>query len=116
MNGAEIFIPLGFFAMVVTIVYLFIRQKERMTLIERGHPGNYFRTGCESIQYLKWGLIMIGLAIGILLGDVFTALNLLEEWVAYFSMVFIFGGLALVLSYHISKRIPPRNAGETPKS
>jgi hypothetical protein len=109
MNGTEIFVPLGFFGMVIAIIYLFVRQKERMALINRGLDGNYFRTGCESLQQLKWGLISIGVALGILLGDIFTSLNLLEDWVAYFSMTFIFGGIALILSYFVSKRIPPRN-------
>lgn len=36
MNGEDVLIPLGFFAMVVSIVYLALRQKERMSLIARG--------------------------------------------------------------------------------
>lgn len=109
MNDSEILIPLGFFAMVVAIVYLALRQKERMTLIQRGLNPNEGAQGCQSALQLKAGLLLIGLALGIFIGDLLATYSRLEPWASHLSMIFIFTGISLVLGYFLVKKNPPSN-------
>lgn len=110
--AVEVLIPLGMFAMIYGIVYLTIRKRERMMLIERGMDIDSFRRHDESMMQLKWGLLLIGVAIGFLLGDIFSSKGWLEDWVAYFSMTFIFGGIALVISYFLARKCPEKQKPE----
>jgi len=48
--------------------------------------------------------LLIGIAIGLFLGNVLSCTTELQQEVAYFSMVFIFGGLALVIFHFIDKK------------
>ncbi len=100
----EIFIPLGFFAFVYGIVYLSIRKKERMALLQFGKDASVFQSNKSDLLSLKWGMILIAVALGILLGNLLTAVTDMQEEVAYFSMIFILGGISLILSYFIGEK------------
>lgn len=100
----EIFIPLGFFAFVYGIVYLSIRKKERMALLQFGKDASVFQGSKQDLVSLKWGMILIAVALGILLGNLLTAVTNMQEEVAYFSMIFILGGISLILSYFIGEK------------
>ena len=54
---------------------------------------------------LRYGLFLIGLAIGILMGNVLEVSTNLGREASYFSMVFLFGGIALVISHFIGRKI-----------
>ncbi len=114
MNGSEVLIPLGFFTMVVIIIYLALRQKERMTLINRGINPDEMRGGCESALQLKAGLFLIGLALGVLSGDIMASYTKLEPWASHLSMICIFTGGAILLSYFLLKKFPPSNNQQMP--
>jgi hypothetical protein len=60
---------------------------------------------------LKYGLFLIGIGAGILIGNILTATADFEPEVAYFSMVFLFGGIALVVSYFLARKIEREDAG-----
>lgn len=106
MQSVEILVPLGFFAMVLAIVYLGIRKKERMALIEKGADASTFVKKSSGNSSLKWGLLLVGVALGMLIGNWLAETSSFqgEEEVAYFSMVFLFGGIALVVNYFLNKR------------
>ena len=55
-----ILVPISFFALVLGIVYLTIRKKERMVMIEKGVDPSTFVTKEWSFPSLKWGLFLIG--------------------------------------------------------
>jgi len=98
------FMPLlAFFAMVYGIVYLAIRKKERQMLLEKGADPSIFRFESRSTWQLKWGIFLIGIALGIITGNILTRTGVMEEEPAYMSAVFIFGGISLVASYFVSK-------------
>jgi hypothetical protein len=102
----EIFIPLAFFASIVLIVYIYYtnRHKERMALIEKGLDAGIFRSSRPvSLLTFKIGFFFIGLGIGILIGNIIAATTTLEEEVAYFSMLFLFGGASLIV-YHLMEK------------
>lgn len=100
----EILIPLSLFAAVFGIVYIYLmtRNKERMALIEKGASAELFNKPIKEGQWgLKLGIMAIGVGIGIVVANLFATSNLLEEEVAFPSMIFIFAGIGLVVSYYV---------------
>ncbi|WP_454804171.1 DUF6249 domain-containing protein [Mucilaginibacter phyllosphaerae] len=101
-----ILIPLGFFAMVFGIFY--IRNRERMAMIERGMDPRAYKAQPAPYQNLKWGLLFIGAGLGLFLAYLLDytvfAKTQEENEAIYFGLIAIFGGLGLVLSYRIEKK------------
>lgn len=100
----EIIIPLAVFAMIVAVVYILAHRKERLALIEKGLDASMLKIEKRPNASLKWGLFLIGIAIGILLGNIISETTFMREEVAYFSMIFICGGLSLLIYYFINKK------------
>ena len=104
----ELFIPLAFFALVFGLWYITIttRNKERLALIEKGASPELFKAkaGTNSgYAIFKLGLFFVGVALGILAGY-FLSEGGMNEVTAYFAMIFLFGGLALVASFFLQKK------------
>jgi uncharacterized membrane protein YjfL (UPF0719 family) len=112
-QAVEILVPLGFFAMVFGIVYILVRKKERITLIQHGADAKSLKMDKQSNDSLKFGLLLIGIAVGILLGNLMAASSDLQEEVAYFSMTFLCGGISLLIYYFLNKHQNKQN--ELPK-
>jgi len=102
-QAVEILVPLGFFAMVFGIVYILARRKERLTLIQHGADAKTLKLDKQSNDSLKFGLLLIGVAVGILLGNLMVESSNLQEEVAYFSMTFLCGGISLLIYYFLNK-------------
>jgi len=102
---AGIVVPIAFFAMVFGIVYIVIRKKERMLLIQRGADASVFESKRNETANLKWGLLSLGVGVGILLGRVFAAYTCLGEEASYFSLICLFGGLSLVIYHFVARQI-----------
>lgn len=101
MHPEEVFIPLAFFAAIFGIIYVYLstRNKERMSMIEKGVDPSTFTTKRNYANMtLKIGMLAIGVALGILVGSLIDEYTTLEDEVGYFSMIFLFGGLALVIN------------------
>ena len=102
MNEA-IMIPLIVFAFLFATIYIFltIRNKERMALIEKGASAELFKSKPMATQFLtlKFGLFFIGVAIGVLLGNILDIYTGLADGASYVSGIFLFGGLGLVAGY-----------------
>jgi len=95
-------VPLGAFAMVFGIVYMAItsRNRERMALIERGADPTLFETKKKATSgTMKAGLFLLGIGLGIVVAYLLTSGGGMDEDAAYPAMIFIFGGLALVVSF-----------------
>jgi hypothetical protein len=97
------------FGAIVTIVYLGVRRKERMAMLEKGVDASvFFSKKTSSNEYaLKYGLLLIGVALGILVGNLLAASAPFAEAeeAAYFSMIFLFGGVALLVNYFIARKM-----------
>jgi len=102
---ADILVPIAFFTMVFGIVYILVRKKERMLLIQRGADAAIFESKRNDTANLKWGLLFLGIGIGILLGRVFAAYTCLGQEASYFSMICLFGGLSLVIYHFVARQI-----------
>lgn len=103
-----IFVPLAFFASIVLIVYIYYsnRNKERMALIDKGVDAGIFKSSRPaSLLTFKIGFFFIGIGVGILIGNIIAATTRLEEEVAYFSMLFLFGGASLIIYHLLEKKL-----------
>ncbi|MFA0962726.1 DUF6249 domain-containing protein [Roseivirga sp. BDSF3-8] len=106
MDSHVVFIPIVLFLSVFGIVYVAIsaRHKERMALIDKGLDANILHPKQEKkgrYGALKFGLLLIGAALGLLVGSSLANYTLMEEEVAFLSMLFLFGGLGLVSFYFL---------------
>ena len=99
----DIVVPVSAFAMILGIVYLSYRKKERMALIQSGRDSSIFGQEKQCYSTLKWGLLLFGVGLGLLIAQVMAKYDILSPEVAYFSMAFIFGGAALIVDFLIEK-------------
>ena len=60
-----ILVPIASFAMVFGIYYL--RNREKMAMIERGMDPRSYKPRSAPYQNLKWGLLLLGAGIGLFL-------------------------------------------------
>ncbi len=108
MNGVfliPILISLGAFAMIFGIVYL--KNRENMSMIEKGFNPKEDTKRPAPFRNLKWGLLFIGAGVGLLSAFLIDTLLIphdVEPVAVYFSLLAIGGGLGLVSSYKIEKR------------
>jgi hypothetical protein len=98
----EFLIPIAFFAAVVLSLYFYFRarNKERLALIEKGRDLDIskMKWGTNNHYWpLKTGLFFIGISLGLLFGYILEKNVDIHEPVAYLSMMFLFGGIALVV-------------------
>ncbi len=107
MHAEEILIPIVFFGAIFGIFYLYItaRNKERLSMIEKGADASMFSTKRKYYAMtLKIGMLLIGISLGILIGSLIDQYTMLPEEVGYFSMIFLFGGIALVINALMEKK------------
>ena len=104
-----ILIPLGFFAMVFGVIYLY--KKENLAMIEKGMNPKNVMDRPVPYKNLKWGLLLVGSGMGLFLAFI------LDEYVLpvrnnyhddsrafiYFALLAIGGGLGLIRSYSVEK-------------
>jgi hypothetical protein len=100
-----VLIPLSFFALVFGIVYM--HKRENLAMIEKGLNPKEFANRPVPYKNLKWGLLLIGAGIGLLLAfliDTTMIPHNVEPVAVYFSLIAIGGGLGLISSYRIEKK------------
>jgi len=107
-----IVIPVSFFLMAFAIVYISLttRNRERMAMIEKGVDPKIFTPEPRNLkvsQYVtfKWGLFLVGLAVGLFVGMLLEEYAGLPDGPTIISMILMFGGLALILSYLLRERL-----------
>ncbi len=103
-----IFVPLIVFAAVFGIVYVITsaRNRERMALIERGADPKLFESVKRERPHsiLKWGLLLFGIGLGIVIADIMVTNHSMSEDAAYPSMICVFGGLALIVAHYFIRK------------
>lgn len=116
MNIPDELIPIVFFILTTVTIKILSDNRIRRKLVEQGMVN-------ENIQYLfanpferqlpsslKWGMVLIGIGLAILIGELVPA-RYSDE--ITFSMMFIMAGLALVIFYFIASRVvKQKNAAE----
>jgi hypothetical protein len=108
----EILVPIALFASIFGIVWVAVsaRNKERLALIEKGLDSSIFKQlGQTHWRYgaLKFGLLSIGIGIGLVVANILDVNGIMDDEVAYFSMIFIFGGIGLLTYYRLMGKLKP---------
>jgi divalent metal cation (Fe/Co/Zn/Cd) transporter len=101
-------VSIAAFAAIFGIIYVFLmtRYKERMSMLEKGVDPTLFASKSNSKSHtLKLGLLCVGIALGILLGNLLYKNHWLDESIAYLSMTFLCGGMSLIINYIIDRKI-----------
>lgn len=100
-----LFVPIGFFLTVFAILYVFYttRSRERLALVEKGADASVFKVPDSKYTLLKWGIFLIALAIGVISG--FALSTVVNEVVAFFTMILLFGGIGLIIAYWITNKL-----------
>ncbi len=100
-------ITLVVFSSAFGIIYTFLitRHRERTLMMERGiNPQEYKSKSSGSWNALKAGLLLIGIALGLITGGVFECRLMIDETVFYIAMVTFFGGLGLLSYFFIERK------------
>jgi len=109
-----IIVSVALFAMIFGIVYL--AKRERLAMIERGMDPRKYKPQRAPFHNLKWGLLLIGCGVGLFLAylldhSLFANFGVRDKydddtnnWIIYFALITIFGGLGLFMSYRIEKK------------
>jgi hypothetical protein len=86
-------------------IFFITRHKERMSMIDKGVDASIFINKSSAISpTLKFGMLLVGLAIGILIGDYLHFLGMFKG-TAFLSMAFLFGGLSLIANFIIERKL-----------
>jgi hypothetical protein len=92
-------------AIILGVIYLKNRHLERTKLMEKGADPAILKSELSSKGKLslKIGIILIGIAIGIIVGSIIANYTFIfpEDGVAYFSSIFLFGGISLLITQFI---------------
>ncbi|PKP46988.1 MAG: hypothetical protein CVT94_12895 [Bacteroidetes bacterium HGW-Bacteroidetes-11] len=107
-----ILITASVFATIYGIVYLSIRRKERMALLDRGLDPKSFEYGSTGFSSLKYGLLFTGIGLGLLVANILVSIGAMDREAAYFSLVSLFGGIALIVDYLLEISITKRRIKE----
>lgn len=102
-----IVISLGLFAAIFFAIFYAIKakNKERMALIDKGVDiSEIYRKKDRKNVFFKFGMILIGIAAGLVFGVIFSGIRLMPPAVAYFSMILLFGGGAILLANHLLEK------------
>lgn len=104
----DLFVSIAAFAGIFGMVYVFLmtRHRERMSMLEKGvDPSLFaFKNNSKSVT-LKFGMLCVGIALGILMANLLYKNDWLDRRVAYSSMTFLFGGASLILNFFIDRKI-----------
>lgn len=99
-----ILVPLGFFAMIFGIIYL--QKRENLAMIEKGLNPKEWANRPAPYKNLKWGLLLMGSGVGLMLAYFITQYILLDDEnpALWFALIAIGGGTGLIGSYKIEKK------------
>ena len=89
---------------------IFTRHRERMSMIEKGLDAEYVKSlhargtwKVDPLSSLKWGMILVGIGLAILLGSWLNANYMVEKGV-YPGLIGLFGGIGLVAFYLVARK------------
>ncbi|WP_299252691.1 DUF6249 domain-containing protein [uncultured Aquimarina sp.] len=106
MDG-NILVPISFLVSVFGIIYTYVtsRHRERIAMIKYGVNASQLANKKRDLaQSLKYGMFLIGIAIGILVAYGVNLFMLEKDHpVFYFSMTLLFGGISIIINYKMEK-------------
>ncbi|MBX3239810.1 MAG: hypothetical protein KIT80_21175 [Chitinophagaceae bacterium] len=111
ITSAALFISISLVVFGISYYYFTTRYKERMAILEKGLPSDFFKSGNHYLPLiLTLGIMSIGISLGILVGTFLSAIKI--EGAKYLMLpfsIFLFLGISLVVSYFILKAIQKKH-------
>jgi hypothetical protein len=106
---ADLFLSVSIVFALFGIAYYFLitRYKERIAIIEKNLPGDFFNDNRNYLPFvLLLGIVAVGISLGMLVGAFLNALQIdgFENVMLPFALCF-FLGLSLIAGYFILKAI-----------
>ena len=104
---ADVFVPIFLFASIFGVVYIMVSasHKEKMAQIEKGIFLPVQKSKRNPLYLIKFGLLFIGISVGVLVGNILVISTILREGVAFWTSICFFGGISLIAAYLIEKKI-----------
>jgi threonine dehydrogenase-like Zn-dependent dehydrogenase len=101
----EVLVPMTVFATIFGVLYVFFttRNKERLAMIEKGADPSIFANRTSRLG-IKIGLLAMGVALGILFGQLIAHLTQMDLEPATMSMIFLCAGSGLVFDHFLAKK------------
>ncbi|GEP94701.1 DUF6249 domain-containing protein [Chitinophaga cymbidii] len=107
-TSAALFVSLSLVVFGISYYYFTTRHKERMAIIEKGLPPDFFKGSANYLPViLTLGIVSIAIAAGVAAGALLGPWLPVEKAVTITSSAFLFMGLGLLLSWLILRQ--PRN-------
>ena len=109
MDATTVLVNLIIFSSLFGIIYVYLtsRNKERLALIEKGADASVFNSGRKfsfSEGILNIALLAIGIGVGVLIGASLEQGGM-DSDVSYPACIFIFGGLGLLVSFFVNRKL-----------
>jgi hypothetical protein len=98
------------FAFITIIIWLEARRKERMFLLKQGKDPNIIDNGqgkFSSGGYLKWGIIIIFVGLGTLLGTIFRSNSVTGGDSVFIACLMICSGIGIVAGFLTTRNMSP---------
>lgn len=92
------------FAAIYGVIRLLIQRKERLIMIEKGNNMPEIENVKFAFSSIKLGLFFMGIGLGVLAANILIALTTVEVEAAYFSMVLLLGGIALIIAHLVERK------------
>ncbi len=109
---SEVIIVAIIFGALFGVVYLYFstRNKERLTLIEKGADASLFYSTKKKKTLpwvtLKFGMLFVGIAFGAAIGILLmSSFSINAEELFLVSMIFLFGGLSLIGNFMVERKL-----------
>lgn len=103
MEILALFIPIiAIIVSGIALVYaIWTQNRERMAMIEKGLDVSaiYKKREGSPNAVAKWGFLLVGVALGLMIGAILIHVTELEQPAVMFSTIFLFGGLGLLTYY-----------------
>lgn len=107
ITSAALFISIALVVFGICYYYFTTRHKERMAILEKGLPKDYFKGNTHYLPFvLTLGIVSIGIALGMLVGGLLNSMDIGEIGNLMFPFsIFLFMGISLLVSYWVLKKI-----------
>ena len=106
LTSAALFISIALVIFGISYYYFTTRHKERMTIMEKGLPPDYFKGNVAILPFLLMlGIISIGISAGLLIGALLNALPIpgVNNDLKFIFSIFLCLGISLLVGYKVLK-------------
>lgn len=107
ITSAALLISISLVVFGISYYYFTTRHKERMAVLEKGLPPDFFKGNTHYLPLiLTLGIMSIGISIGIVVGLFLSAIEIEgAKYIMFPFSIFLFLGISLVVSYFVLKAI-----------